>query len=94
MEEYVRGQVHTQGIENFWSCLKRTLAGTYVAVEPFHMDAYLDEQAFRFNNRKGTDANRFYKAVGQVVGKRLTYAQVTGRCDAGNQGGDGNGTVF
>ncbi|MGB8030838.1 MAG: IS1595 family transposase [Terracidiphilus sp.] len=50
-EEYVRGQVHTQGIENFWSLLKRTLRGTYVAVEPFHLDAYLDEQVFRFNNR-------------------------------------------
>ena len=79
MEEYVRGNVHTQGIENFWSCLKRTLSGTYVAVEPFHMDACLDEQAFRFNNRKGTDANRFYKAVGQVVGKRLTHATLTGK---------------
>ncbi len=82
MEEYVRGNVHTQGIENFWSCLKRTLNGTYVAVEPFHMDAYLDEQAFRLNNRKGTDANRFYKAVGQVVGKRLTHATLTGKNEA------------
>jgi transposase-like protein len=78
MNEYVRGQVHTQGIENFWSCLKRTLNGTYVAVEPFHLDAYVDEQVFRFNNRNMKDAGRFNKAVGQVVGKRLTYAQVTG----------------
>lgn len=79
MEEYVRGNVHTQGIENFWSCLKRTLNGTYVAVEPFHMDSYLCEQAFRFNNRKNSDAARFTKVMGQIVGKRLTYAEVTGR---------------
>jgi len=84
MEEYVRGEVHTNGIENFWSLLKRTLGGTYVAVEPFHMDAYLDEQMFRFNNRATkdnplTDADRFTLAVSQIVGRRLTYAELTGK---------------
>jgi hypothetical protein len=84
MEEHVRGEVHTNGIENFWSLLKRTLGGTYVAVEPFHMDAYLDEQMFRFNNRATkdnplTDADRFTLAVSQIVGKRLTYAELTGK---------------
>jgi transposase-like protein len=74
VDEYVRGQVHTQGIENFWSLLKRTLTGTYVAVEPFHLDAYADEQAFRFNNRATRenpldDADRFMLAVSQVSGK-------------------------
>lgn len=80
MDEYVRGQVSTQAIENFWSCLKRTLSGTYVAVEPFHMDRYLDEQMFRFNNRIGhTDGTRFQKALAQVGGKRLTWAELTGK---------------
>jgi transposase-like protein len=83
-EEYVRGQVHTNGMENFWSLMKRTLNGTYVAVEPFHLDRYLDEQMFRYNNR-GTkdnplnDAGRFDLAVRQIVGKRLTYDQLTGK---------------
>jgi transposase-like protein len=80
LNEYVRGQVHTQGIENFWSLLKRGLNGTYVAVEPYHLDAYLDEQMFRFNNRIGhTDATRFVKALSQVVNRRLTYAELTGK---------------
>jgi transposase-like protein len=83
-ETYVRGQVHTNGLENFWSLLKRTLRGTYVAVEPFHLDRYIDEQAFRFNNRGNkekpmTDADRFSKALSQIVGKRLTFAEVTGK---------------
>ncbi len=82
--EYVKGKVHTQGIENFWSLLKRTLRGTYVAVEPFHLDQYLSEQVFRFNNRATkdnplTDADRFALAVSQVAGKRLTYAELTGK---------------
>jgi len=79
--EYVNGQVHTQGIENFWSLLKRMLRGTYVAVEPFHLDAYLDEQVFRFNNsgKKMNDGKRFNKVLSQVAGKRLTYAEVTGK---------------
>jgi transposase-like protein len=80
INEYVNGRVHTQGIENFWSLLKRGLTGTYVAVEPFHLDAYVDEQAFRFNNRiKVDDAARFTKLVDQIVGKRLTYAELTGK---------------
>jgi transposase-like protein len=79
INEYVRGQVSTQGIENFWSLLKRSLTGTYVSVEPFHLDAYLDEQTFRFNNRiEMRDADRFKKLMSQVVGKRLTYAELTG----------------
>ncbi|MFZ1938196.1 MAG: IS1595 family transposase [Terracidiphilus sp.] len=83
-QEYVRGQVHTQGIENFWSLLKRTLRGTYVAVEPFHLDQYLSEQVFRYNNRATadnplTDADRFALAVSQISGKRLTYAELTGK---------------
>ncbi|MFL6427702.1 MAG: IS1595 family transposase [Acidobacteriaceae bacterium] len=80
MEEYVNGKVHTQGIENFWSLLKRTLSGTYVAVEPFHMDEYVDEQAFRFNNRRNmNDAMRMKKVLSQVTGKRLTYSELTGK---------------
>jgi hypothetical protein len=84
MEEYVRGKVHTQGIENFWSLLKRGLKGTYVAVEPFHLHRYVDEQVFRYNNRATkdnplTDADRFDLAVSQIVNKRLTYAELTGK---------------
>jgi len=84
IEEYVRGEVHTQGIENFWSLLKRTLRGTYVAVEPYHLNAYVTEQVFRFNNRATkenplNDADRFSLAVSQIVGKRLTYKELTGK---------------
>lgn len=81
MREYVTDTgVHTQSIENFWSLLKRTLQGTYVAVEPFHMDRYLDEQTFRFNNRLGhNDGTRFRKALSQVGGKRLTWNELTGK---------------
>ena len=80
----MNGQIHTQGIENFWSLLKRSLAGTYIAVEPFHLDSYVDEQAFRYNNRATkdnplTDADRFALAVSQISGKRLTYAELTGK---------------
>ncbi len=83
-ERYVDGQVHTNGIENFWSLLKRTLRGTYVAVEPFHLERYLDEQIFRFNNRHTkdnplNDSDRFVAALAQVAGKRLTYAELTGK---------------
>jgi transposase-like protein len=83
-ETYVNGQVHTQGLDNFWSLLKRTLRGTYVAVEPFHLDRYLDEQVFRFNNRatkdnKLNDSDRFLLLMSQVAGKRLTYAELTGK---------------
>jgi transposase-like protein len=83
MDEYVRGQVSTQAIENFWSCLKRTLNGTYVAVEAMHMDKYLAEQCFRFNNRIGmNDGDRFQKALAQVGGKRLTWVELTGKTDS------------
>ncbi len=76
-ETYVRGRVHTNGLENFWSLLKRALRGTYVNVEPFHLFRYLDEQAFRFNERKDCDAGRFLKAVVGIIGKRLTYLDLT-----------------
>jgi transposase-like protein len=75
-ECYVDGQVHTNGCENFWSLLKRSLNGTYVSVEPFHMFRYLDEQVFRFNNRTFTDAQRFALAIKGILGKRLTYAEL------------------
>lgn len=77
---YVNGECHTNGCENFWSLLKRGLKGTYVSVEPFHLFRYLDEQAFRYNNRKGmNDGQRFDLAVRQVVGKRLTWDHLTGK---------------
>ena len=70
-KEYVRGHVHTNGLENFWSLLKRTIKGTYVNVEPFHLFRYLDEQAFRFNERKNEegDKGRFQKAMAGIIGK-------------------------
>jgi transposase-like protein len=72
--EYVRGECHTNGLENFWSLVKRGLKGTYVSVEPFHLFRYLDEQAFRYNNRKQMDDfDRFKTACSQIVGKRLTW---------------------
>ncbi len=82
-ERYVDGQIHTNSLENFWSLMKRNLAGTYVCVEPFRLDRYLDEQMFRFNNRlKNDDASRFRKVVAQLTGKRLTYTELTGKTDA------------
>ena len=77
--EYVNGQIHTNGIENFWALLKRSLGGTYVSVEPFHLFRYIDEQAFRYNNRKLSDAQRFDIATRGMVGKRLTFAELTGK---------------
>jgi len=81
---YVDGRVHTNGLENFWSLLKRSLGGTYVSVEPFHLFRYLDEQSFRYNFRGTkenpmTDADRFSIAASQLVGKRITFAQLTGK---------------
>jgi hypothetical protein len=76
--EYVNGRVHTNGMENFWSLVKRGLNGTYVSVEPFHLFRYLDEQCFRFNNRRMTDGERFSIAVSGIVGKRVTYRELTG----------------
>jgi transposase-like protein len=82
MEAYVQGNVHTNGIENFWSLLKRGLKGTYVCVEPFHLFRYVDEQAFRFNNRGPmTDSQRFRYLMRKIVGKRLTYRELTGKED-------------
>ena len=77
-EAYVNGHVHTNGLENFWSLLKRTIKGTYVSVEPFHLFRYLDEQAFRFSERKDNDQGRFLKAIVGIIGKRVTYAALTG----------------
>src|SRR5690349_21445227 len=84
LEKYVSGQVHTNGLENFWSLLKRGLKGTYVAVEPFHLFRYVDEQVFRYNNRGSRDepikdADRFTMALSQIAGRRLTFAEVTGK---------------
>jgi len=75
---YARGNVHTNGLENFWSLLKRTIKGSYVSVEPFHLFRYLDEQVYRFNNRKTKDVARFIDAMRSIVGKRLTYDDLTG----------------
>ncbi len=78
--EYVSGNVHTNTMENFWSLLKRGLHGTYISVEPFHLFRYIDEQVFRYNNRKDmNDAERFSLAVSQITGRRLTYAELTGK---------------
>jgi transposase-like protein len=78
--QYVDGRVHTNGLENFWSLLKRGISGTYVSVEPFHLHRYLDEQSFRYNNRKNmNDGQRFVLAMSQIGGKRLTYAELTGK---------------
>lgn len=82
-ECYVKGNIHTNGLENFWSLLKRGIKGTYVAVEPFHLFRYVDEQAFRFNNRKTDDGVRFTRVLGNVEGKRLTYKSLIGQADAG-----------
>lgn len=76
-ERYVEGHVRTNGLENFWSLLKRGIKGTYVSVEPYHQFRYLDEQSFRFNEREGNDADRFRKTLGGVVGRRLTYSGLT-----------------
>ena len=73
------GVVHTNGLENYWSLLKRTIRGTYVSVEPFHLHRYLDEQSFRYNNRKDSDGERFALVGSQVSGKRLTYKRLTGK---------------
>jgi transposase-like protein len=83
-EAYVRGRIHTNGIENFWALLKRGIGGTYVAVEPFHLERYVDEQVFRYNNRATVDNpmndfDRFSLAVSNIVGKRVTYKELTGK---------------
>jgi transposase-like protein len=86
-ESYVRGRVHVNGMENFWTLLKRSLRGTYVAVEPFHLSRYVDEQVFRYNYRKDgerklNDSDRFAAAMSQVLGHRLTYSDLTGKSDS------------
>jgi transposase-like protein len=78
-ESYVRGHVHTNGLENSWSLLKRGIKGKYVSVEPFHLFRYLDEQSFRFNERDGEDKDKFAKALGSVAGRRVTYDELTGK---------------
>jgi transposase-like protein len=76
MEKYVDGQVHTNGLENFWALFKRCIKGTHVSVEPFHLAAYVDSEAFRFNNRETNDGGRFTRALGGLTGRRLTYKQL------------------
>jgi transposase-like protein len=78
-EAYVNGNIHTNGLENFWSLLKRSIHGTYVRVEPFHLFRYVDEQAFRYNNRNMTDIQRFVFVMRHIVGRRLTYKQLIGK---------------
>ena len=80
-EAYVEGQVHTNGLENFWSLLKRSIYGTYIAVEPYHLHRYVDEQAFRYNHRKDVDGDkgRFQTVLRQACGKRLTYKEMVGK---------------
>jgi len=95
-EAYVRGRVHVNGMENFWSLFKRSLRGTYVAVEPFHLARYVDEQVFRFNNRRNdvrklTDSERFELAMQQVAGKRLTYSDLTGKSESPHHAPTGTG---
>lgn len=76
-ESYVRGKVHTNGLENYWSLLNRCVTGTYVSIDPAHLFRYLDEEEFRFNNRRVNDRERFLLAAQNAVGKRLTYAELT-----------------
>jgi transposase-like protein len=95
-EAYVRGRVHVNGMENFWSLFKRSLRGTYVAVEPFHLARYVDEQVFRYNNRKNderklTDSERFELAMQQIAGKQLTYADLTGKSESPHHAPTGTG---
>jgi transposase-like protein len=84
-EQYVDGQIHTNGCENFWSLLKRGLSGTYVSVEPYHLFRYVDEQVYRFNHRKETDAERFMGALSQIAGRRLTWNQLMAAFPGGDQ---------
>jgi transposase-like protein len=95
-EAYVRGQVHVNGMENFWALLKRSLRGTYVAVEPFHLARYIDEQVFRYNNRATkehprNDADRFKLAMSQILGCRLTYSDLTGKSESPHNAPTGTG---
>jgi transposase-like protein len=78
-EKYVDGQIHTNGCENYWSLLKRPIKGTYVSVEPFHLFRYLDEQAFRFNERASNDGERFEETLKHVTGRRVSFEELTGK---------------
>jgi hypothetical protein len=78
-EKYVDGELHTNGIENFRSLLKRGLKGTYIAEEPFHLFRYLEEQAFRYNERKNDDGGRFLEVLNGLTGRRLTYQKLTSK---------------
>lgn len=80
-ECYIKGQVHTNGLENFWSLFKRCIKGTHVSIEPFHLFRYLDSETFRFNNRKTDDGRRFMLGLGGVSGKRLTYKSLIGETE-------------
>jgi len=79
LHKCVDGYFHTNGLENFWSLFKRALKGTYVSVEPFHLQAYADEQCFRYNERFGDDLDRFVLAVSQIAGRRITFKELTGK---------------
>jgi len=97
-EAYVKGRVHVNGMENFWSLLKRSLRGTYVAVEPFHLSRYVDEQVFRYNHRKDgdrklNDSDRFAAVMAQVLGHRLTYSDLTGKSDSPHHAPTGAGEI-
>ena len=81
-EKYAEGAIHTNGIENFWALLKRSIKGTYVSVEPFHLFRYLDEQAYRFNTREALDGERMTRVINRVTGRRLTYNELTGTVGA------------
>jgi hypothetical protein len=92
LAQYVDGNVHTNSIEGFWNLLKRSIGGTYVSVEPFHLFRYVDEQAFRYNNRLPmADADRFSFLVRKIIGKRLTYAELTGKTEQGPSGAEAAG---
>jgi transposase-like protein len=78
-EAYAKGKVHTNGLENFWSLLKRIIKGTYIHVAPFHLFRYLDEESMRFNERGGNDAERFLNVLSRIAGRRLTYEALTGK---------------
>jgi hypothetical protein len=78
-KEYGRGMVSTNTVEGFFSLLKRSIKGTHIHVTPYHLDRYLDDQTFRYNERKSNDAGRFDVITSQSIGRRLTWKQLTGR---------------
>ena len=78
-ECYAKGKIHTNGLENYWSLLKRCVRGTYIRPAPWHLFRYLDKEAFRFNEREGNDGDRFRQVTAGIVGKRLTYKRLTGK---------------